>query len=226
MCALLASAVYAPAAVRLRKRRYSPDLSEVISRMTEAGKRLRTFSANLEYTKVTVLVNDKSVESGQLYFHESKHHEILIKIQKPDPKTILLKRDKAEIYNPKINQIQEYEFGQHKELIEQFFLLGFGKGTQDLKKHYNVKLTSEEDLDGDTTAILELTPRKESDAAHVSKVLLWVSEESWLPVQQQFFQPDGDYMIARYKRVKVNRHLPASTFEIETAPGAKRVKMN
>ncbi len=155
----------APAALRLRRHRYPPDLEEIIRRMTEAGKRLKTLSANLERTKVTVLVNDKSTESGELYFHESKTRETLIKIEKPDPKTILLKKDWAEIYNPKTNQIQQYDLRQHTGLVDQFFLLGFGKGTEDLKKHYNVKSAGEEDLDGDTTVVLELTPRKASDAA-------------------------------------------------------------
>ncbi|MBI1984397.1 MAG: hypothetical protein HYS61_09380, partial [Acidobacteria bacterium] len=80
-------------------------------------------------------------------------------------------------------------------------------------------------LDGDTTAIVELTPLKENVAAQLSKIHLWVSEESWLPVQQKFFQPGGDYFIARYTQVRVNRRLPSSTFEIPAAKDAKRVKM-
>ncbi len=226
-CALLiANSAHAPAGVRIRKRKYPPDLAEIISRMGDAGKRLRTLSANLEYTKVTVLVNDKSTEHGEINFHESSNREILIKFVKPDPKTILIKKNRAQIYNPKTNQIQEYDLGPHKELVEQFFLLGFGKGTQDLKKHYDVKFIKEENLGGDITANLELTPRREAEAARISKVLLWISEDSWLPVQQEFFEPDGDYTIARYSAVKVNRQLSSSVFEIDAAPGAKRVKMN
>jgi outer membrane lipoprotein-sorting protein len=72
--------------------------------------------------------------------------------------------------------------------------------------------------------VLELTPRKDSVAGKLTKVQLWISEESWLPVQQKFFEPSDDYAIARYSSVRVNRHLDAGTFEIN-APGAKRVKM-
>ena len=53
---------------------------------------------------------------------------------------------------------------------------------------------TEEELDGDTTAVLELTPRKEKIAAQLTKIQLWISEESWLPVQQKFFEPGGDYL--------------------------------
>jgi hypothetical protein len=38
--------------------------------------------------------------------------------------------------------------------------------------------------------------------------------------------PGGDYFVARYTAVRVNRQLPSSTFQIPGAKDAKRVKMN
>ncbi len=222
---LLAATSLSPAVLRRHRGKFPRELAEILSRMDDASKRLKTLSAKLEYTKVTVLVNDKSTETGQLFFHKSKNPEILISIQKPDPKTILFKKDRAEIYMPKINQVQEYDLGQHSELVQRFLLLGFGKESGDLRKDYKVKLLDEEELEGDTTAVLELVPRKEDIAAHLDKIHLWVSEESWLPVQQKFFEPGGDYLTARYSGVKVNRELPSSTFRIETPKDVKRVKM-
>jgi outer membrane lipoprotein-sorting protein len=110
--------------------------------------------------------------------------------------------------------------------VEEFLLLGFGSETGELKKSYSLKYIKEEDIEGDTTAVLELTPRKESLASQLTKIQMWVSEESWLPSQQQFFEPGGDYLIARYREVKVNLRILPSTFEIHPAEGAKRVKMN
>jgi outer membrane lipoprotein-sorting protein len=223
---LLTITPIASARTRHRKGKLSHDFAEILSRMNESAKRLKTVSADLEYTKVTVLVDDKSTEHGQLFFHKSKNPEILIDIQEPDPKIILFKKNKAEIYLPKINQIQEYDVEQRSGLVQQFLLLGFGSETGDLKKLYDLKFVNEEDLDGDTTALLELTPRRESIATQLTKVQIWISEESWLPVQQKFFEPGGDYLLARYTAVKVNRQLPSSTFEIRAGKGAKRVKMN
>ncbi len=220
LCGTLANSALA------RKGKLPPDLKEILSRMNDAAKRLKTVSANLEYTKVTVLVNDKSTEEGRLYFHKSKSPEIMIEMDKPETKFLLFKKDKGEIYLPKINQIQEYDLGQRGALVQQFLLLGFGSETGELTKSYSVKFLREEELEGDTTAVLELVPRKESIAAQLTKVEIWISEESWLPVQQKFYEPGGDYLLAHYTSVKVNRKLPSSTFEIHTAPGAKRLKMN
>jgi outer membrane lipoprotein-sorting protein len=224
---VLLSPWLAGAAVPLpRKGKLPPDLSEILSRMNDAAKRLKSLSANLTYTKVTVLVNDKSTEQGRLFFRKGKPSEIRIEMQQPESKVILFKKNKAEIYLPKINQLQEYSLEQKSGLVEDFLLLGFGSETGDLKKSYRLKYIKEEDLEGDTTAVLELTPRKESLASQLTKIQMWVSEESWLPTQQQFFEPGGDYLIASYREVKVNLKIPSSTFEIHPAEGAKRVKMN
>ena len=194
--------------------------------MNDSAKRLKSVTANMEYTTVTVLVNDKSTEFGQFFLRHPKDPDILINFQKPDPKVILFKKNKAEIYLPKINQIQEYELERRRELVQQFLLLGFGTEIADLKKSYDVKFVNEQQLDGESAAVLELQPLKQDVAAQLTKVQLWVSEDSWLPVQQKFFEPGGDYLVARYTGMKVNRAIPSSTFAIRAATGVKRVKMN
>ncbi|HEY6290800.1 MAG TPA: outer membrane lipoprotein carrier protein LolA [Terriglobia bacterium] len=218
----IAAAIPAPAHPRLRKAKSG--LGEILARMNDAAKHLKTVTADLDYTTVTVLVNDRSTESGRFFLRNPKNPEILIDFEKPDAKTILFKRNRAEIYYPKANRVEAYDLEHRSGLVQQFLLLGFGTDASALKGSYDVKLVGEEELDGDTTAVLELTPKGPEVASQLSKIQLWVSEDSWLPAQQQFFQPGGDYLIARYKDVQVNRDLPSSTFEIHTAPGAQRVK--
>lgn len=212
-------------ALRQHPHKMPPGLPEVMSHLNETAKRLKTLSADLEYTKVTVVVDDKSTERGRLFYKKGKSPEVLIDFKEPDPKTILMRRNRAEMYLPKINEIQEYDLEKHAELVQQFLLLGFGTDSAELEAAYTVKLTGEENINGDMTSVLELTPRKESVAAQLSKVQLWISEESWLPVQQKFVEPSGDYLLTRYTKVEVNRLLPSSSFEIQAADGAKRVKM-
>ena len=193
--------------------------------MDETARRLRNLSADLEYTKVTVVVDDRSTERGQIFYLKGKLPEVLIDFKTPDPKTILIKKNKAEIYLPKINQIQEYNLEKHSELVQQFLLLGFGTETSELEKSYVLKLVGEEDINGDTTAVLELIPRNQNVGAQLAKVQLWINEESGLPVQQKFFEAGGDYLVTRYTSVKINSRLPLSTFEIHAAKGAKRAKL-
>jgi outer membrane lipoprotein-sorting protein len=228
---LLAAGLLAPArgvaAVPFpRKGKLPPDLSEILSRMNDAAKRLKSLTANLEYTKVTVLVNDKSTEQGRLFFRKGKTPEARIEMQQPESRVYLFKKNKAQIYLPKINQVQEYNLEQKSDLVEEFLLLGFGAETGELRKSYSIKYLKEEEVGGDTTAVLELVPRKQSLASQLTKIQMWVSEDSWMPAQEQFFEPSGDYLIARYTGVKINLRFPPSTFELPPAAGAKVVKMN
>jgi len=222
---LLVSWTLVSASPVLRKKKPAPPLGEILKSMNDSAKHLRTVSANIDYTKVTVVVDDKSTEQGELFFRKGKPPEILLNFQKPDPKVILFRQKRAEIYLPKSNQIQEYDLEKHSGLVEQFLLLGFGTETGELEKSYSIKLTGEEVLEGDTTAVLELTPRREDISAQLTKIQLWISEESWIPVQQKFFEAGGDYLLTRYTAVKTNRVLPPKTFEIAAPAGVKRVKM-
>jgi outer membrane lipoprotein-sorting protein len=212
-----------------RRGKLPPDVSEILSRMNDAAKRLRSLSANLECTKVTVLVNDKSTEEGRLFFRRGKTPEMRIEMEQPESKVVLFKKNRLEIYLPKINQVQEYNLEQKSGLVEEFQLLVFGAETGDLRKSYTIKYVKEEEVGGEDTALLELTPIKPSLASQLTltKIDMWVSEDSWMPAQEQFFEPGGDYMIARYKGVKVNLKFPPSAFELPPATaGAKHVKMN
>src|ERR1035437_7258227 len=53
---------------------------------TQAGE-FHSLTANLERTKVTVVVNDKSTESGQIFLRRDDN--MRIELTQPDPRTIL-----------------------------------------------------------------------------------------------------------------------------------------
>lgn len=201
-------------------------LREILARMDEEAKQLKTVSADLEYTHVTIVVDDHSAQRGHFFMRNPKKPEMLVRFFKPDASTVLFKQNRLQMYRPKINQIVEYNLKGHGNVIQQFFLLGFGTDAKNLVAAYHVKLDHEANLDGEATAVLDLTPKDSSILRYFTRIQVWVSEESWLPVQQKFLSPDGDYSVARYSGVRVNERLPASTFRIAAAPGVERVKMN
>ena len=207
-------------------RQTSRNLHEVLERMSDEARHLKTVSADLTYTHVTVVVDVKSTESGQFCMRNPKKPEMLVRFVQPDRSTVLFKQNRLEMYHPRINQIVEYNLKGHSNVIQQFFLLGFGTDAKNLDAAYIVKLDHEASLNGESTAILDLAPKDTAMLRYFTRIQVWVSEESWLPVQQKFYAPDGDYSVARYSGVRVNENLPSSTFRIAAAPGVQRVKMN
>jgi len=228
MCVALALALVLAIAssAGARRGKHPTGLAEILMHMNEASRNLKTVSANLDQTSVTVLVDDKSTQSGQFFFRNGKPPDICIKFQKPEQKIFLLKKNEGYMFMPKINQIQEFKLAQKRDLVQQFLLLGFGADTGELKKNYDISYLQEEDLGGESTVKLELKPLKPGVAAQFTKIELWISEDSWLPVQQQFTQPSKNYLIAHYSHVEVNRPLDKSAFELNAPANAQHVPMN
>ena len=76
---------YAPLAAA--QGRGAVTLESVLAQMDSQAKNFHSLSADVERTKVTVVVNDRSTETGTMLAHDDK---MLLDMKAPDPKTILL----------------------------------------------------------------------------------------------------------------------------------------
>lgn len=215
--ALLAcSATFTPAAGALK-------LDEVLKEMDREAGQFQSLTANIERTKVTVVVNDRSTESGQVEVR--RDGKMRIDLTAPDQKTILRDGDHMYLYTPKIRRVEEYDLGKHRDLVDQLLLLGFGTSGESLKKAYVITLQGEESLDGQKVVRLELTPRSDDVRKQISKIDLWLNEGNWLPAQQQFYETgSGDYSIIRYLNVARNISIADSRFRPSWPKGVTRVK--
>lgn len=201
-------------------------LDQVLSKMDAAAARFQGLTAQLSYTKVTLVVDDRTTESGAIHFKKEKAgkgFKVLIEFTQPEPKTVLFRDNKAWIYRPKIAEMEEYDLGKNRERLEQFLLLGFGAPGHDLLKAYTVTLAGEVNLSGAATVKLDLAPQG-SLSSQLRKVELWVSRDTWQPIQQQFTEPSGDYLVARYTNIKESASLPDSVFQIKTSGKVKKVR--
>jgi outer membrane lipoprotein-sorting protein len=197
-------------------------LESVLRQLDGESKDFRSLSADVERTKVTVVVNDRSTETGHILVRGDR---MLLEMKAPDPRTILRTGDNLYIYNPGLKRVEEYNLGKNRALFEQYLLLGFGTQGRELQKHYLVTLLGEPDLDSKKTVQLELTPKSEQVRNNISKIHIWLDESSWLPVQQQFFETgSGDYFIIRYSKVVRNPDLGDAHFKPHWPKGTEKIK--
>jgi len=222
---LLAAWVFAssgaPAATQQTKA--SMTIEEVLKQLDHEAKNFRSLTAAMERTKVTVVVNDRSVESGRILIRGDD--KMLIELTQPDPRTILRTGDDLYIYNPKLKRVEEYNIGKHRAEAQQFLLLGFGSSGNDLKKGYLVTLLAEEVIDRKKTLLLELTPKNEKVRNQVAKIHLWIDVSSWLPIQQKFFETgSGDYFTVHFTNIVRNPRLSDSQFKPTWPKGTQKVK--
>jgi outer membrane lipoprotein-sorting protein len=198
-------------------------LDTILKQLDRVAGDFRSLTADVERTKVTVVVNDRSTESGQVMVR--RDDKMRIDLTVPDPQTILRDGDHFYIYKPKIRQVEEYDLGKHRALVDEFLLLGFGTSGQDLKKSYLVTLQGEETLDGAKVVRLELTPKADDVRNEIAKIDLWLDEATWLPAQQQFYENGTqDYFIIRYTHLARNVNIPDSRFKPRWPSGTSRIK--
>jgi outer membrane lipoprotein-sorting protein len=196
-------------------------LESVFRQLDSQAKDFHSVSADIERTKVTVVVNDKSTESGNIGVRGDR---MLLELKTPDPRTILRSGDTLFVYNPGLKRVEEYNLGKNRALLDQFLLLGFGTDSQEMKKSYLVTLMKEEKIDDRKTIELELTPKMEAVRSQISKIQIWLDESSWLPLQQEFFEAgSGDYSIVKYSKVVKNPGLPDSMFKPHWPKGTEKI---
>jgi outer membrane lipoprotein-sorting protein len=198
-------------------------LDNVLKQLDTQAAGFQSLTADLERTKVTVVVNDKSTESGKISVR--RDDKMRIEVTQPDARTILRDGDNFYIYNPKIHRVEEYNLGKKKSVVDQFLLLGFGTSGSSLKESYTVTLQGEDTVDNHKVLLLELLPKTDEVRKQLSKIQLWLDESTWLPVQQQFFETgSGDYFIIRYRNINRNVRIPDSEFKPHWPHGTTRLQ--
>lgn len=203
--------------------RASFTLSDVVKQLDEQSKTFRSLTASMERTKVTVVVNDRSTETGLILVRRDS--KMRLEMLQPDARTILLNGNDLYLYTPRIKRVEEYDLGKHRTLVDQFLLLGFGTSGKDLEKGYLMTVLGEQSLSSKRVIQLELTPKTEEVRNQISRIHLWIDMATWLPVQQKFFETgSGDYFEIRYTNIVRNPNLPDSRFRPNWPRDVERIK--
>jgi outer membrane lipoprotein-sorting protein len=86
-----------------------------------------------------------------------------------------------------------------------------------------VKLAGAETANGIAAEKLELIPKSEALKKNIVRILLWIDPARGISVQQQFFEPSGDYRLAKYSEIQTNQKLPEGVFKLKTTGKTKFV---
>ncbi len=203
-------------------------LDAVLKKMDAVAANFRTTQAEFEwdtYAKVIDEVDD--VETGTIYYRRtSKDIEMMAEVKKTgtsvsdlknEPKYVLFSGGKVRLYQPKIDQVTEFDLGKNRSEFESYLVLGFGGSGDDLQKSFDVTYVGPETINGIATAKLQLVPKSAKVRNTYSQIFLWIDLERGISVQQQFFQPQGDYRLAKYSDIQVNgKKIPDEVFKLRT----------
>src|SRR6059058_3194109 len=192
-------------------------LERVLTQMDNTAAKFHTTQASFIWNQYSKVVDETDTQKGKVYFRRASNEiQMAADITDPEKKYVLFNDSKVQVYQPKIEQVTVYNTGKNREAFESFLVLGFGGGGHDMLKSFNVKYQGSENLNGTETAKLELVPQSAKVRNNVDHILLWVDPARGISAQQQFFEPSGDYRLAKYSDFKLNEKMSDSVFKLET----------
>ena len=200
------------------------DLQTVLSAMNRSSAGFKSAQADFSWDQYDAVVKETYTQKGTIYFKRTKSGlDAAVKVTAPDPKQVVFKDGKLRLYQPKIEQVTEYEAGSNRGQVESIMSLGFGARGDDLARSYDVRLQGWETVDGVKTAHLELIPKDQKFKASINRVELWMDPERDISLKQQFFEPGGNYRLTHYSNIKLNEKISDKAFDIKTTSKTKVV---
>jgi outer membrane lipoprotein-sorting protein len=201
-------------------------LAATLARVDQAAANFKSVSADIRKTSHTAVINENTNDSGKILVKRVRGREVryFAEFGPQNPMKVLVAGHTAEVYYPNSKTVQIYDLGKYKGMVNQFLLLGFGSNARDLENAYSIKLGGTETVAGQKTTRIELTPKSKDVAANITKVDLWIADDtddSGTVVQQKVYEPGGDYLLATYTNIKINPEIPDSAMKLEIPKGVQ-----
>lgn len=200
----------------------APSLETVLQQMDAAAATFQSAQADFVWDQYQRVVDETDTQKGKLYFRRAgKEIQMAADISEPDKKYMLFANGKLSVYQPRIDQVTEYDAGKDRESVQTFLVLGFGGRGHDLTKSFTVKLAGVETVDGVRTVKLELVPKSAKARSLFDHVVLWVDTERGVSLRQQAWEASGDYRLAHYANIRINEKIPDDVFQLKTTSKTK-----
>ena len=209
-------------------------LDAVLKKMDAVAANFTTAQANFQWETYQKVIDEiMDVQTGVIYYRKSnKQVEMMAEVKqsgtsltslKPEPKFVLLTGGKIRLYEPKVDRITEFDLGKNQSEFESYIVLGFGASGQDLQKSFEVTYLGPQTIDNVKTAELQLIPKSPKVKSTYSRILLWIDLDRGVSVQQQLFQPQGDYRLAKYSQIRLHEKIPDDVFKLKTTSKTQTV---
>jgi outer membrane lipoprotein-sorting protein len=201
-------------------------LDAVLSHVDQASAGFKGLTANIRKVAHTGAVDKDDIDSGTIIVKRAKPHDTHLRIDLKDPsqKTVTIGDGKLVIFSPLTNEAQTADLGKDRNLVDQFFLLGFGSNSSELKASYDVTLGGSETIEGQNTSRLVLVPKDKELLIHVKRCELWISDKG-VTVQQKFYTGNKDYQLATYSHIVFNPVISDAAVKLILPHGVKFTKL-
>ena len=193
----------------------SYSLDEILERVEDANSRLKTMDADIKYSRVISLLDSEEVSLGYLQYKKPK--KLNLNFFPPRNEINVIDGTYIWIYHLKENQVEKYEIGSDMDSPQgmDIFDLGYGYTTERVKENYTVTLLDDISTKEEALYHIELIPKDTFDSEY-DRILLWIREGLWLPVQYQMFESDGEIInTIELTNIQINPDIPDKIFVLD-----------
>ncbi len=190
----------------------------VLAQMEAVGKNLNSLVANIwQQKKNTQIGIDDPVETGQLYYLPGKNGSVKLRIDisNPTKKTVVIAGDQLKFYQPTIEQMLVTSLKTTKS-SQSFGSLAITFGSVSaIRANYDVKFVKDEKIQGEDASLLHLTPKT---GGPYKSIDIWISQSSWLPIQENLVEGNDDVTIIKLSNLKKNTSFDVKALIDNFAP--------
>ena len=103
---------------RAMRQRMPARLDRVLTQMDTAAASFRTTEASFAWDQYQKVMDETETQKGQIYFRrQDKETQMMADITEPDQQSALFSGGKVQVYQPKIDQVTEYNPGKKSQRL-------------------------------------------------------------------------------------------------------------
>ena len=193
----------------------SYSLDEILEKVGDANLRLKTMDADIKYSRVISLLDSEEVSLGYLQY--KKPEKLNLNFFPPRNEINVIDGTYIWIYHLKEKQVEKYEIGGDTDSSQgmDIFGLGYEYTIEKVKEDYIITLIDDIATEEEALYHIELIPKDTFDSEY-DRILLWIREGLWLPVQYQMFESDGEIInTIELSNIQINRDIPDEIFVLD-----------
>lgn len=193
----------------------SYSLDEILEKVEDANSRLKTMDADIKYSRVISLLDSEEVSLGYLQYKKPK--KLNLNFFPPRNEINVIDGSYIWIYHLKKKQVEKYEISGDLDSPQgmDIFDLGYEYTTDKAKENYTITLLDDIATEEEALYHIELIPKDTFDSDY-DRILLWIREGLWLPVQYQMFESDGEIINSiELTNIQINPDIPDKIFTLD-----------
>ena len=202
----------APSAADINVPRSSDEerLHTILERFDRVQLDIGTLQADFAEKKELAMLVDPIESTGRFYYASPDRAKW--EYLEPDRRIFLITDNTLMQYFPEDKTLEKRNL-RSVYAHRLFKMFGLGQTSTELMTYYHITLGESEP--GSDTYLLVLKPHRRRIQKRLSRVLLWVGDQDFLPRAMEYQEADGDTTHLKFSNVQINAHLADGTFHLD-----------